>query len=258
MRIFKHSLLALTLIITASWSASALAQDQSLSVNISAETDPFEGTTIEMTSPTGARCQITANKKTRDFTVPFQFPAQAGTKYSFDCTLTSGTPWRWSTEPKVSQAIKIRVEEGRAGAADPFGGEGEDVRRGRRGRRDDTQPTTGPHVIPPPAPPLPPPAPLPPPPEAMSQQDFQALLATVKAASFSSDRINALRAAASRNHFTVDQLGVILKSMTFASDFSDALKIIAPKVVDPQNAFKLHQQVTFSSQSDEINRAFGL
>jgi hypothetical protein len=240
--------------------AEAAAEEQAVSANITAELDPFEGTSIEMLTPVGVKCKVMANKKSREFTVPFQFPAQAGIEYDFECALKSGTPWRWKTSPKVSQAVKIRVEERVSAAVDPFGGQGEDVPPGhhdRHGKHDkhdrhDRHDGTGPDGAP--TPPLPPP---PAAPQPMAAQDFTAFLATIESASFSSDKINAVKTAVKMNHFTIDQVGAVLKKMSFASEFSDALNLMAPKVIDPQNAFKLHKLVSFSSQTDEINKAFG-
>jgi hypothetical protein len=215
---------------------TAEAQQQTVTASVMYQADPFGATIIKMLEPLGTSCVIQANGTGRQFTVPIEFPAQAGTLYDFDCTLPSGAKWRWNADARAGHITVIQVQQV-VGSADPFGGTGA--------------------VIQPVPVPVPVPEPVPAGPTAMADADFQSLISTVKSASFASDQVNAVKAAAKHNHFTIDQVGQMMKLMSFANDQTEVVRLMAPHVIDPQNAFKLHSLVSFSSQIDEINAIFG-
>jgi hypothetical protein len=98
------------------------------------------------------------------------------------------------------------------------------------------------------------PAPAPPPapaaPTAMGPGPFNALVGTVRGATYGSDQVAAIRSAAAKNWFTVDQVGTLIDLLTYGSDKVSAVQVCAPKVVDPENAFALGSHFTYSSDKE--------
>jgi hypothetical protein len=106
-------------------------------------------------------------------------------------------------------------------------------------------PAPGPTYVPPPPPPgayVPPP-----PPAAMDAATFDTLIGAVGRASFSSDKQRVIADAAARNWFTVAQADRVLRMLSFSADKLRALELMAPHIVDPQNAFQLYESFTFSA-----------
>jgi hypothetical protein len=94
-------------------------------------------------------------------------------------------------------------------------------------------------------------------PKAIDEAEFAPILARVAAESFSSDQLTLLRSAAKDRYFTIDQLGRVLDAFAHSSDKIEAAKIVAPRVVDPRNAYQLDAHLTFSSDKEAIHRLFG-
>ncbi len=110
-------------------------------------------------------------------------------------------------------------------------------------------------AIPPPAP-APPPAPPPAGPTAMADRDFAGFLEALKKESFSSDKLGLITTVARTGWFSIAQVGLVLDELPHSSDKVDAARILAPKVVDRQNAWKLNEHLTFSSDKDAVQALF--
>lgn len=116
--------------------------------------------------------------------------------------------------------------------------------------------------ISPPPPPAPPPVvtkpvPAPPPaPVAMASSEFSGFVAAVKKESFSSDQLALIETVAKRNWFTIAQVGAVLDTLPHSSDKVAAARILAPKVIDRENAWKLNEHLTFSSDKDAVQALF--
>jgi hypothetical protein len=114
--------------------------------------------------------------------------------------------------------------------------------------------------LPPPAPPAPPVVVVRPPepvrPSVMNDRDFTGFVATVKGEAFSSDQLGVIQGVARSNHFTIAQVGVVIDQLPHASDKVAAVKVMAPKVVDRENAWKLNEHLTFSSDKDAVRKLF--
>lgn len=106
--------------------------------------------------------------------------------------------------------------------------------------------------------PAPPPPPAPPAgPIAVNERDFAAIVAGVKGQTFSSDQLGVLKGASRDRWFTIEQVGTILDLFTHSSDKVEAARLLAPRVVDPQNAWKLDAKLTFSSDKEAVRALFG-
>lgn len=109
---------------------------------------------------------------------------------------------------------------------------------------DGRAPHEGPHE-----PPLGPPA-------AMDAGSFTKLVAAIQAESFSSDQLDLIRSAASKNHFTCAQVAQLIEPLSFSSDQVEAVTIVRPRVIDPENSFVLNEQFTFSSDKEKVQALF--
>lgn len=112
------------------------------------------------------------------------------------------------------------------------------------------QPRQRPDVIYVPTPP-PPPAVMP-----MAPGPFNALLASMGAASFTSDQDALLTTAAAHNLFTIAQVKALIATYGFDSSRVDGVRILRHAVIDPENAFLLADAFDFSSNAQEAQGLF--
>jgi len=106
--------------------------------------------------------------------------------------------------------------------------------------------------------PRPRPEPPPPPePQAMDPGDFAALMKALKAESFPKGKLAVLREAARRNRFRVAQLRHVMQEFSFADGKLQAAAAIHPVLVDPQNFYKVYQDLQFESDKLKLRRMIG-
>ncbi|MCB9764799.1 MAG: DUF4476 domain-containing protein [Alphaproteobacteria bacterium] len=98
----------------------------------------------------------------------------------------------------------------------------------------------------------------PPPPVVapMAPGPFDGLIRAISAESFGDDKLDVLRSAAAGNHFTCAQLGRIIDQFSFSDEQVEAVRIVRPKIVDPQNAYTLNEHLTFSSDKEKVQALF--
>jgi hypothetical protein len=99
--------------------------------------------------------------------------------------------------------------------------------------------------------PPPPVGPLP-----MNDRDFTSFAAAVKAETFSSDQMGVIQSVVGTNWFTIAQVGVVLDQLSHTSDKVEAVTLLAPRVLDPENAYKLNEHLTFSSDKEAVRALF--
>lgn len=85
----------------------------------------------------------------------------------------------------------------------------------------------------------------------MSESDFSTIYDKVKNTAFASSKLDLLRVVSSGSRFSCDQCARLLGLFTFSSDKMNALKILASRIADPQNANAIYKQFTFSSDKDK-------
>lgn len=88
-------------------------------------------------------------------------------------------------------------------------------------------------------------------PQAMDRASFDTLLARVRAASFSSDRIAVVGDAAD-SWFTAAQIATLVGEMTFSAERIRVVEMLAPRLIDRQNAHLIIDAMTFSGERDEV------
>lgn len=85
---------------------------------------------------------------------------------------------------------------------------------------------------------------------AMQDASFERLLGQLDGA-FSSDQVNLVRSAAQANTFRSHQVRTMLEHLSFSSTQLEALRIVADRIEDPENAFEILAAFTFSSDKRE-------
>lgn len=86
-------------------------------------------------------------------------------------------------------------------------------------------------------------------PRAMDPSSFDALLARVRAASFSSERVAVVGDAASA-WFTAAQIATLVRAMTFSSERIRVVELLAPRLIDRDNVGPIIDAMTFASERD--------
>jgi hypothetical protein len=84
-------------------------------------------------------------------------------------------------------------------------------------------------------------------PTAIDGDTLHQLVVAIDAEAFTADRLSVLRQAAGFRYFTIDQVARILPLFTFEESKLDVLKLLRPRILDPQNGFKLDAQFFSSS-----------
>lgn len=98
--------------------------------------------------------------------------------------------------------------------------------------------------------------PVPAGPQAMAPGDFERLLASVEAESFSSGQVDIIATAARNNHFTCRQLARLIEPISFGSDQMKAVEAAHEAVIDPGNAHELEAVFSFSSDKEAVRALF--
>jgi hypothetical protein len=122
-----------------------------------------------------------------------------------------------------------------------------------------TQPVVVPQpvVVAPPPPPPPEPPPPPPGPTAISEADLNRIIGAVRAESFSREQLSVLQSAVGSHHFTISQVPRILELFSFSRDQLEALRHLAPRILDKQNGFELFRIFRFRSDKRVAKEILG-
>ncbi len=116
---------------------------------------------------------------------------------------------------------------------------------------------------PPPAYPTPPPPayPVPPPPphhgpghHVVDDATFSSIVAAVNEQSFAQDKLRVVGDAARTHLFRVEQVIQLLNALDFPTNKVSALEMLAPRMVDRGNDFKIYGAFTFSSDKEKARK----
>ena len=88
-------------------------------------------------------------------------------------------------------------------------------------------------------------------PRAMRDKDFEMMAGIVKNASFGDRKIDVIRVACIGSYFSSRQCAQLLSLLSFDNDKVKALEVIAPRLVDMENADKIIKEFSFSSNKDK-------
>ncbi len=90
--------------------------------------------------------------------------------------------------------------------------------------------------------------------EAMRSHDFRAVLESMDKHSFADDKLRVLEEVAARNLFLVAQVQKAMAQFSFGDDRLKALELLAPRIVDPENNFRIYESFTFDSEKDHARQ----
>ena len=88
-------------------------------------------------------------------------------------------------------------------------------------------------------------------PRAMRGKDFDMMVDIVKKASFNDKKIDIIRVACIGSYFSSKQCAQLLSLLSFDSNKEEALEVIAPRLVDMNNADDIVKKFSFSSSKDK-------
>jgi hypothetical protein len=88
-------------------------------------------------------------------------------------------------------------------------------------------------------------------PHAMRDKDFEMMIGIVKKASFNDKKIDVIRVACIGSYFSSRQCAQLLSLLSFDDDKVKALEVIAPRMVDMENADKIIKEFSFSSNKEK-------
>ena len=87
-------------------------------------------------------------------------------------------------------------------------------------------------------------------PRAMHRKDFKMMCEVVEDASFGDKKIGIIKVACISSYFDSKQCAKLLALFSFENDKLEALKVLAPRIVDV-NLKEILKQFTFSSNKDK-------
>lgn len=90
-------------------------------------------------------------------------------------------------------------------------------------------------------------------PKAMSQSDFARLERSVRAEPFHDDKLRVIRHAVRYHHFTSAQAYALARRLSFGDDTVDALAMLHPRVVDPQNFHLAYRALRHPSDRRDLD-----
>jgi len=91
-------------------------------------------------------------------------------------------------------------------------------------------------------------------PAAMPDGSFNALVQTVRGASFDDDKVAVIRDAAKANWFSSNQVAALMGLLSFDEGKIEAAVAAWPHIVDPQNSFVIYNKLSFSSSKDTLRK----
>ena len=74
---------------------------------------------------------------------------------------------------------------------------------------------------------------------------------------FGRERLDVLQAAAGSRWFTVAQVKGLVESFEFSRERLQAVRILEPRIVDPENTSQLHAAFASASDRAELRRLLG-
>jgi len=87
--------------------------------------------------------------------------------------------------------------------------------------------------------------------KAMSNRRFKAFLENLNDQSFESERSSVISLVAKRNHFNCAQVRQVIKALDFSSERLNALRTMAPKIVDLEDSHTILSAFTFNSEKSK-------
>lgn len=99
----------------------------------------------------------------------------------------------------------------------------------------------------------PPPAPAQPVIRAMTSREYASVLASIRAESFDDGKLTVLRTVAKGSrYFSVAHVREIIELLSFSEGKLEVVRILKPRIADPDNAFQLYDSFRFDSDKETL------
>lgn len=93
---------------------------------------------------------------------------------------------------------------------------------------------------------------------ALTPQDFQDLVTSIKRKPFADDQLEVIRLASRTSYFSCDQVRSLVRMMTFSDGQEDVAVLLYPRLVDPQRFHTLSDAFKFSSSWRTVTERLNL
>lgn len=91
-------------------------------------------------------------------------------------------------------------------------------------------------------------------PEPIREEDLAEFLKVLEGSGLGDTKVDMIAEFAVSNWFTVDQVGYIVETLPFGDNKVDAILMLYPHLVDPENAYLLYEYVTFSDDRERLRQ----
>ena len=91
----------------------------------------------------------------------------------------------------------------------------------------------------------------------LSDEKFAVLYNKVKNASFDDRKMDLIEVASLGAFYSCEQCASIMSIFSFGDKKLAALRLMAPRIIDPHRAYLIYDKLTFQSEKDEAARIIG-
>ena len=91
----------------------------------------------------------------------------------------------------------------------------------------------------------------------LSDEKFTILYNKVKNASFDDRKMDLIEVASLGAFYSCEQCASIMSILSFGDKKLAALRLMAPRIIDPHRAYLIYDKLTFQSEKDEAARIIG-
>ena len=91
----------------------------------------------------------------------------------------------------------------------------------------------------------------------LSDEKFTILYNKVKNASFDDRKMDLIEVASLGAFYSCEQCASIMSIFSFGDKKLAALRLMAPRIIDPHRAYLIYEKLTFQSEKDEAARIIG-
>ena len=91
----------------------------------------------------------------------------------------------------------------------------------------------------------------------LSDEKFAVLYNKVKNASFDDRKMDLIEVASLGAFYSCEQCASIMSIFSFGDKKLTALRLMAPRIIDPHRAYLIYDKLTFQSEKDEAARIIG-
>ena len=91
----------------------------------------------------------------------------------------------------------------------------------------------------------------------LSDEKFTILYNKVKNTSFDAPKMDLIEVASLGAFYSCEQCASIMSIFSFSDKKLAALRLMAPRIIDPHRAYLIYDKLTFQSEKDEAARIIG-